>query len=189
MTTVSLPELRTERLILRCWREEDREPFARMNADARVVEYLSPPLSREASDASVDRCNAHFEARGFTFWALEIPGVTNFAGFIGLVVPSFEAHFTPCVEVGWRLAAEYWGRGYATEGARAVVSAGFAQLGLDEIVSLTVPANKRSRHVMEKLGMSHSPGDDFDHPRLNEGDPLRRHVLYRLARAAWKEQR
>jgi RimJ/RimL family protein N-acetyltransferase len=181
-----ITDLVTERLLLRRWRDDDREPFARMNADPRVMEFLLPLLSREESDASVDRANAHHDEHGFTFWALEVPGVTPFAGFVGLVRPRFEAHFTPCVEVGWRLAAEYWGRGYATEGARAAVRAGFERLGLDEIVSLTVPTNVRSRHVMEKLGMTRSPEDDFDHPRIAEGDPLRRHVLYRLARGAWR---
>ena len=181
-----IPELVTERLLLRRWRDEDREPFARMNADPRVMEFLLPLLSRAESDASVDRANAHHDEHGFTFWALEVPGVTPFAGFVGLVRPRFEAHFTPCVEVGWRLAAEHWGRGYATEGARAAVRAGFETLGLDEIVSLTVPTNTRSRHVMEKLGMTRSPDDDFDHPRIAEDDPLRRHVLYRLARGAWR---
>jgi RimJ/RimL family protein N-acetyltransferase len=150
------------------------------------MEFLLPLLSREESDASVDRAVAHYDERGFTFWAVEIPGVTPFAGFIGLVVPRFHAHFTPCVEIGWRLAAEHWGRGYATEGARAAVNAGFETLQLNEIVSLTVPANTRSRHVMEKLGMTRSSSDDFDHPRIPEGDPLRRHVLYRLARNAWR---
>jgi RimJ/RimL family protein N-acetyltransferase len=116
-------------------------------------------------------------------WAVEIPNITSFAGFIGLSVPRFEAPFTPCVEIGWRLAAEYWGLGYATEGARVVLDFAFDPLGLDEVVSFTASGNLRSRRVMEKIGMAHDPADDFDHPMLPEGHRLRRHVLYRMARA------
>lgn len=124
---------------------------------------------------------AHFQEHGFGLWAVEIPGVATFAGFVGLSVPRFEAHFTPCVEIGWRLAAPYWGRGYATEGARAALEFGFDHLHLDQIVSFTVPDNVRSRRVMEKIGMTHDPADDFDHPNLPEGHRLRRHVLYGIA--------
>jgi ribosomal-protein-alanine N-acetyltransferase len=175
-------ELRTDRLYLRRWVSDDRIPFARLNADPRVAEFLLGPLSREESDAVADRIEANFERHGFGVWAAEIPGVTRFAGFIGLSIPRFEAPFTPCVEVGWRLAAEHWNRGYATEGARAALDFGFGALRLEEIVSFTVAGNVRSRRVMEKLGMTRSPGDDFDHPLLPEGHPLRRHVLYRLRR-------
>ena len=172
-------QLRTARLLLRRWRPEDREPFARLNADPRVVEFLPKALTREESDAVADRIAAHFQQHGFAQWAVEIPGITPFAGFIGLSIPRFEAHFTPCVEIGWRLDADHWNRGYATEGARAALEFGFRELGLQEIVSFTVPANVRSRRVMEKLGMTHSPSDDFYQPALPEGHPLRRHVLYR----------
>ena len=175
-------ELRTERLCLRRWRPADCAPFAAMNADPRVMEYFPALLSREASDERVDRIEAHFEEHGFGLWAVEIAGVTPFAGFIGLSVPRFEAPFTPCVEVGWRLAADCWGQGYATEGAKAALAFGFENLRLAEIVSFTVPANLRSRRVMEKLGMSHHPSEDFDHPVLLDGHPLRRHVLYRIRR-------
>jgi RimJ/RimL family protein N-acetyltransferase len=144
------------------------------------MEYLPSLLSREESDAFVARIQAHFELRGFGFWAVEVPGLTSLAGLIGLAVPRFEAHFTPCVEIGWRLAAEHWGRGYAIEGARAVTKFGFEVLELREIVAFTSSENSRSRRVMEKLGMVHSARDDFDHPSLPEGHPLRRHVLYRL---------
>jgi RimJ/RimL family protein N-acetyltransferase len=178
---MNLPrELRTERLWLRRWLPEDREAFAGMNADPRVMEFFPGTLSRAESDARVDRFEAHFEERGFGSWAVEIPGITKFAGFIGLAVPRFDAHFTPCVEVGWRLAAAHWNQGYATEGARAALAFGFDSLQLPEIVSFTVPANVRSRRVMEKIGMAHAPSEDFDHPLLSEGHPLRRHVLYRL---------
>jgi RimJ/RimL family protein N-acetyltransferase len=153
-----------------------------MNADPRVMEHFPALLSREESDAAVDRIEAHFQQHGFGGWAVEVPGVTSFAGFIGLNSTRFEAHFTPCVEIGWRLAAEYWGRGYATEGARAAMGFGFDSLDLEEIVSFTVPANLRSRRVMEKIGMTHDLNGDFDHPVLPPGHPLRRHVLYRIAR-------
>ncbi len=177
-------ELRTQHLYLRRWLSSDREPFARLNADLQVMEFLPGPLSREESDARADRIEAHFEQHGFGLWAVEIPDVTTFAGFIGLSVPHFEAVFTPCVEIGWRLDAAYWNRGYATEGARAALEFGFRWLDLSEIVSFTVPANFRSRRVMEKLGMTHSAEDEFEHPLLPEGHPLRRHVLYRIQRPA-----
>jgi RimJ/RimL family protein N-acetyltransferase len=177
-------ELRTQRLLLRRWREADRAPFAAMNADPRVMEHFPKLLSREESDAMVARIEAHRAQYGFAQWAVEIPGVTSFAGFVGLSRPRFEASFTPCVEVGWRLAAEYWGCGYATEAARAALDFGFNRLGLVEVLSFTVPANLRSRRVMEKLGMTHDPADDFDHPLLAAGHPLRRHVLYRIRRPA-----
>lgn len=155
-----------------------------MNADARVMEFFPEPLSPERSDALVEKAEAQFTKHGFGPCAAEFRGDGTFIGFIGLSIPSFQTHFTPCVEIGWRLAADYWGRGLATEGARAAVRYGFETLGLQEIVSFTVPANMRSRRVMEKLGMSYSPADDFDHPRLPEGHPLRRHVLYRLRRSS-----
>jgi RimJ/RimL family protein N-acetyltransferase len=158
------------------------EPFAAMNADPRVSEYLPTPLSRPDSDAKVAGIQGHFDKHGFGLWAVEIPGLAPFAGFVGLTTPRFEAHFTPAIEIGWRLAAEHWGRGYATEGARAVLAFGFEVARLEEIVSITVPANARSRRVMEKIGMTRNPADDFDHPLLPEGHPLRRHVLYRIAR-------
>ena len=173
-------EIQTDRLLLRQWRTSDRVPFAAMNADPRVVEYFPAPLSTTESDELVSRIEAHFEEHGFGLWALEITNVVPFAGFVGLSVPRFVAHFTPCVEIGWRIAAEHWGRGYATESARAVLDFGFEKLQLREIVSFTVPDNLRSRRVMEKIGMTHNPDDDFDHPELPEGHPLRRHVLYRI---------
>lgn len=177
-------ELRTERLLLRRWRPADREPFAAMNADPRVTEFLPTVLTREMSDAFIARAESHFEEHGFGLRAVEIPDVTPFAGFVGISRPRFDAHFQPSVEIGWRFAAEHWGRGYATEGARATLEFGFDAIGLPAIVSFTVPANTRSRHVMEKIGMTRDPADDFDHPLLPKGHPLRRHVLYRIARPA-----
>lgn len=178
MTT--LDSIRTERLLLRPWRHSDRAPFAALNADPRVREFLPGCLTREQSDASVDAIEAHFAEYGFGLWAVEVPGVTEFAGFVGMSVPRFEAHFTPCVEIGWRLAAEFWGRGYAPEAARACLACGFDTLGQSEIVSFTVVQNARSRRVMEKIGMTHDPAEDFDHPSLPAGHPLQRHVLYRI---------
>src|SRR6185503_8515964 len=145
--------LRTARLLLRRWHASDREPFAAMNADARVMEHFPAVLSRAESDALAARIDEHFAEHGFGLWAVEIPGVAPFAGFVGLSVPGFQAHFTPCVEVGWRLGTDHWRRGYATEAARAVLAFGFDTLGLDEIVSFTVPENVRSRKVMERIGM------------------------------------
>jgi len=174
------PILTTERLILRRWHDSDREPFARMNADARVMEFFAERLSREQSNASVDKIESHFKEHGFGLCAAELRGDGRFIGFIGLDVPRFEAPFTPCVEIGWRLSAEYWGRGLATEGARTIADFAFKTLGLDEIVAMTVPSNVRSRRVMEKLGMARDPANDFDHPTLPQGHPLQRHVLYRL---------
>jgi len=171
-------ELRTDRLLLRRWVAADRVPFASLNADPRVMEHLPAVLGAEESHALVDRIERHFDDHGFGLWALEIPGVVAFAGFVGLSIPGFEAHFTPCVEVGWRLAADHWGHGYATEAARRTVAFGFDHLHLKEIVSFTVPANHRSRRVMERIGMTHDLADDFDHPRVPER--LRRHVLYRI---------
>lgn len=175
---MSLPrEIQTTRLLLRRWREADRSPFAALNADTRVMEHFPSVLTRAESDALVDRIEAHFERHGFGLWAVEVPGQEPFTGFVGLAVPSFNAHFTPCVEIGWRLAVDWWGRGYATEAARAVLTIGFGPLALREIVSMTVPENERSRRVMERLGMARDPADDFDHPSLPD---RRRHVLYRL---------
>lgn len=180
--------IRTERLLLRPWCDDDLEPFARINADSRVAEHLPSTLVRTESDALAAKIRAAMEERGFGRWAAERVDDARrpFIGFIGLSVPTFEAAFTPCVEIAWRLAPEHWGIGLATEGARAVVRHAFGALGLNEIVSFTVPANVASRRVMEKLGMERDPAEDFDHPLLPDGHPLRRHVLYRLQRARWR---
>ena len=162
-----MTRIETPRLILRGWRDSDRDPFARMNADPRVMEFFPACLTREQSDAMIDRETG--------LLALELRETGEFIGFIGLAAPTFDAHFTPCVEIGWRIAAEHWGKGLATEGAREVL-----RRTTGEIVSFTTERNFRSRRVMEKLGMTHDPADDFDHPRIPEGHPLRRHVLYRI---------
>ena len=179
----ALPELHTERLVLRAWDDGDLAPFAALNADPVVMQHFPATLTREQSDEMVGRLWARAAEGRPSLWAVEVPGVARFIGFIGLLEPSFDATFTPCVEVGWRLAKEHWGRGYAPEGARAALAWGFGAAGLDEIVSFTVPANTSSRRVMEKLGMHRDPAEDFDHPNLPVGHPLRRHVLYRLGRA------
>jgi RimJ/RimL family protein N-acetyltransferase len=182
----AVPELRTERLLLRGWREADLDPFAALNADPRVMAYFPTTLSRTESDAAAARILAHFAEHGFGLWALEVPGADRFGGVVGLSVAAFPAAFTPCVEVGWRLAHRLWGRGYATEAARAALAFGFLRAGLGEIVSFTAESHAASRRVMERLGMRRDPADDFEHPKVPEGHPLRRHVLYRLARSAFE---
>ncbi|MBV9267300.1 MAG: GNAT family N-acetyltransferase, partial [Acidobacteriaceae bacterium] len=174
--------LSTPRLLLRRWCEDDREPFARINADRKVMEFMPALLTRAESDAMVDRIEAHFGRYGFGPFAVELRSAAEFIGFVGLFVPSFEAHFTPCVEIGWRLDSRYWGHGFATEAATAVLEQAFGAWELGEVVSFTVAANLRSRRVMEKLGMKRDPADDFDHPKLPINHPLRRHVLYRIRR-------
>ena len=168
--------LHTARLLLRPWRDEDVAAFAELSADRAVMEYLVPLTDWVA------RKRAHWEEHGFGQWVVEIPGEASFIGVVGLETVSYEAPFTPAVEVAWRLARAYWGKGYATEAARAALDYGFNKLGLTEIVALTVPANWRSRRLMERLGMTRADADDFDHPRLPEG-PLKPHVLYRLRRS------
>jgi ribosomal-protein-alanine N-acetyltransferase len=171
--------IRTRRLQLRRWQERDRDPFAELNADPEVMEYFPATLSKGQSDELVDRIELDFDRHGFGLWALELLETGEFVGFAGLAVPQFEAHFTPAVEVGWRLSRSAWGRGYATEAGEAAIDFGFERAGLVEIVSFTSVGNHRSRAVMERLGMTRDPAEDFDHPALPTNDPLRRHVLYR----------
>jgi ribosomal-protein-alanine N-acetyltransferase len=167
--------------MLREWHDSDREPFAAMSADSDVMAMLLP-LDRAASDAWIARMQAHCQEHGFCQWAVEKPGEANLIGAVGLNWVPHKTAFTPAVEMGWRLAHAYWGKGYAREAARAVIDDAFGRLGLDEIVAYTVPANRRSWGLMERLGMSRDPTEDFDHPACPEGHPLRRHVLYRLHR-------
>jgi len=184
-----VPELRTARVRLRGWRDADRAPFAAMNADARVMEFMPKRLTRAESDRLVERIEAGFARHGYGLWAVELPGETPFAGFVGLAVPRFEAPFMPCVEIGWRLAAAVQGRGLASEAAREVLRFAFERAGLVEVVSFTTEKNAASRRVMEKLGMTRDPVEDFLHPDLPADSPLRPHVLYRLPRERWEASR
>jgi RimJ/RimL family protein N-acetyltransferase len=170
----------TSRLLLRRWRGSDRELFRAMNADPRVMEFMPGLLSPQASDDLFARIEQHFDRHGFGAFAAELIEEKAFIGYIGLAIPSFYAPFMPAVEVGWRLAFEYWGHGLATEGARAVVQHAFELQSLPSLVSFTVPQNLRSRRVMEKIGMVHDQKDDFEHPSLPAGHPMRHHVLYRI---------
>lgn len=174
-------ELCTPRLLLRPWRHADLDPFAALNADPRVMEYLPDVLDRAASDDLASRIMDAVEREGWGLWAVDVAATGAFVGFTGLSRTTFEAAFTPAVEVGWRLAHHAWGHGYATEAAAAALGFAFDDLGLDEIVSFTSTGNHRSRAVMQRLGMTHDPLEDFDHPRLPAGHRLSRHVLYRLA--------
>ncbi|MFB4264482.1 GNAT family N-acetyltransferase [Nonomuraea sp. GTA35] len=174
--------METERLIMRRWREEDRAPFAAMNADPEVMEHFPARLTRAESDGLVDRIEAQFDRLGYSLWALEVRESGEFIGFTGLALQTFEAPFLPAVEIGWRLARPAWGHGYAIEAARRAARYAFEEAGLDGIISMTAVTNVRSQAVMRRLGMTRDPAEDFDHPRVPEGSPLRRHVLYRLRR-------
>lgn len=180
------PDLPTARLLLRRWRDADRAPFAALNADPAVMEHFPSTLTAAESDAFADRVRARFDADEVGLWAVEVRATGEFVGFTGLARPWFDAHFTPAVEVGWRLARSAWGHGYATEAARAALADGFTRVGLAEIVSFTTTTNARSQAVMRRIGMTHEPADDFDHPGLPAGHPLRRHVLYRLDADRWR---
>lgn len=177
--------LRTGRLILRPWRESDRAPFAAMNADPIVMEHFPSPNTRAESDAGFDRIVTKMSAQGFGLWAVEVPHVAEFIGFVGLN-PADALLGRPVFEIGWRLAARHWGHGYATEGARASLDYAFDVLGQDEIVSFTTTANQRSRHVMEKLGLMRRPEEDFDHPGVPASWAGRRHVVYAITREQWR---
>jgi len=187
--TAQEPIIQTSRLILRQWSNADLEPFAKLNADPKVMEYFPSILTREESDQMAKKMKTKIAERGWGWWAVSAPGIAEFIGFIGLNnvdKSTFPAHFTPAVEIGWRFAFDYWGKGYAVEGAMACLKYGFEILNLNEIVSFTAVQNERSIRVMERLGMHHDPKDDFDHPKLSEDHPLRRHVLYRMNRREWK---
>ncbi len=179
-------ELETERLRLRQWRASDLAPFAELNADPRVMEFFPARLDRRASDALAKRIEAKIAERWWGLWAAELRDTAEFIGFIGLQPPAPQIPCSPCVEVGWRLAQRYWGKGLASEGAHAALRFGFEKLGLDEIVSFTVPANRRSRAVMGRLGMQEDEAGEFEHPNIAPGSPLRRHCLYRLSCSRWK---
>jgi RimJ/RimL family protein N-acetyltransferase len=180
-----LIEFNTERIFLRQWRTTDYEPFAALNADPRVMEFFPAPLGRSASDATADRCQTGITERGWGFWAVETRDSQDFIGFVGLNIPIAELPFCPCIEIGWRLAFQHWGKGFATEAAKGALSVGFNRLGLSEVVSFTALQNLRSRAVMERLGMREATLETFEHPNVPVGSPLRQHCLYRLSQAQW----
>lgn len=170
----------TERLILRTWNEKDIEPFCRMNQDPKVLEFLTgPPCTLETAKTAIEGIQKHIQAHGFGIWAVELKATGEFIGHVGLSTQTFAADFTPCVEIGWRLDSHFWGHGYATEAAKRVLEIGFQEFGLKEIVSFTVPANRRSIQVMENIGMRRDFNGDFYHPKVPEGHPLSLHILYR----------
>ncbi|WP_459732211.1 GNAT family N-acetyltransferase [Pseudomonas sp. MHK4] len=178
-------ELASARLLLRQWHDGDLVEFAAMCADPLVMRYFPAPLSRSESASLIDRVREHFAKHGFGLWALERKDTGQFIGFTGLGVVGFDAPFTPAVEIGWRLAREHWGLGYASEAAWTALRCGFDRLALNEVVSFTAISNLPSQKVMQAIGMHHDPADDFDHPRLALDHPLRRHVLYRISREQW----
>jgi RimJ/RimL family protein N-acetyltransferase len=179
-------QLHTPRLLLRQWRAEDLSPLAQMSADPQVMRYFPACLTRAESAAIIRRCQAHFARHGFGLWALERKDTGAFIGFAGLGHIGFEAHFTPAIEIGWRLGREHWGQGFASEAAREVLRYGFDQLGTHRIVAFTAEGNLPSRRVMQAIGMRHDPADDFEHPKLPAGHPLRHHVLYQITYEQWQ---
>lgn len=179
------PRLETDRLVLRRWTDDDLVPFAGINADPEVSRLLRGPIDRAQSDALVQRTEDSFETLGYGLWATEVRATGELIGFVGLARQTFEAHFNPSVEVGWRLSRSSWGHGYATEGGRAALAFGFDTLGIEELVSITTASNERSRAVMRRLGMTRDPADDFEQTQLPVGHPLRTAVLHRLTRVQW----
>jgi RimJ/RimL family protein N-acetyltransferase len=177
--------LRTRRLILRRWQESDFLPYATLNADQRVMEFMLGTMTEEETRQSIENIEKQFDAHGFGRWAVEIAKSEKFIGFVGINIPTYTLPFSPCVEVAWRICANEWGKGYAPEAAKEAMRDGFERVGLQEIVSFTTLTNLKSRRVMEKLGMQYCPAEDFDHPMVAEGHHLRRHVLYRMTKADW----
>jgi RimJ/RimL family protein N-acetyltransferase len=187
-TFTSPMEIRTARALLRQWHDSDIPVWVEMNADAQVRRYFPTVATAEAAAGEATRIRAALAQRGWGAWALEIPGSVPFAGFVGLIVPAFQAHFVPAVEIGWRLMRSTWHQGYATEAAQAVVRFAFEQLELPELISMTVPDNLPSQAVMKRLGFTHDSQDDFDHPKIEDGHRFKRHVLYRLSRQKYAAQ-
>jgi RimJ/RimL family protein N-acetyltransferase len=185
---MSLLIIRTQRLILRPWRETDLELFAKLNADPKVMEFYNSVLTRNESDALAMKFQKEFKERGYGFWAIEVPGVADFIGYVGLNYWNLEMKFAPCIDIGWRLDSSFWGHGYATEGAEASLHYGFKMLGFSEIVAMATIGNTRSKHVMERLGMKTDPAENFEHPKVPKGDRLSWRVLYRLSDKEWDGQ-
>jgi ribosomal-protein-alanine N-acetyltransferase len=185
--TQTVEALRTLRLVLRQFEEGDEAAFFELNSDPEVMAFLGGPLSRESSDSLAAGIAEKIAKQGWGFWAVEVSRDRSFAGFVGLNRPDYETEFTPCLEVGWRLGRQHWGRGYATEAGSAALEFAFTRLDDQEVVSFTTVENRRSRRVMERLGMERDVAGDFDHPKVSRGDPLKRHVLYRLSKRRWQE--
>ncbi len=184
---MTVPTICTQRLILRPWKESDLEPFAALNNDPRVMEFYASTLSREESDALAKKFQNEFAQRGYGHWAVEVPEKADFIGYIGLNYWNLEASFAPCIDIGWRLAVEHWGQGYATEGASAALKYGFEVFKFPEIVSMATIENTKSHRLMERLGMKRNPSEDFEHPKVPKGNPLSWRVLYRLKQERWLE--
>ena len=178
--------IKTNRLLLRQWRDTDLEQFVAINQDPKVMRYLPKVLSHDEVQQMISKMKLSITKNGYGFYACEEKSSALCIGFIGLNKPSFKAHFTPCVEIGWRLGSQYWNQGYATEGAKAVLDFGFHELSFPEIVSFTVPNNKASIRVMEKIGLILSPKESFLHPLLPQNHKLSKHVLYRLKKSEYK---
>ena len=181
-------QLETERLILRGWQDSDLEPFSTITADPEVRRYYPNVLTKDETRLVIERIKSHVEKEGFGLWALELRETGEMIGYTGLSKPTIEAHFMPCVEIGWQIAKHHWGKGYAPEAAIKALEDGFSRLNLNEIVSFTSKLNSKSIRVMEKMGMLRNPKDDYMHPLLPDGHPLKPHVLYRLPKAVWTRQ-
>ncbi len=183
----SLKILETDRLILRTWVDEDLESMFAINQDPKVMEYFPSLQNLEMTKNFIDKVNTHFENHGYSLYASARKDTKEFIGFIGLLIADFESHFTPATEIGWRLSSNHWGQGFATEGAKAVLDYAFRELKIPEIVSFTAAGNSKSIKVMQKIGLQHNERDDFDHPKLEDTSPLKRHVLYRLSREKYTQ--
>lgn len=177
----------TDRLFLRTWKKSDLETFYKINSDPQVMEFMPKTLRREESNQAAERIQAHFKSHNFGLWAIELKSTHQFIGFVGLSIPTFESHFTPCVEIAWRLGKDFWGKGFATEAAKKSLEIGFTTFNLNEILAFTVLANLRSIGIMKKLGMKTNPLENFDHPKLPENSPLKKHVLYRINKLEWQK--
>ena len=190
LRTFSAPvELRTPRVLLRQWKDSDCEAWAVMNADPAVRRYFASLLNRADAQAEADRIRSAIAQRGWGMWALEVPGVHAFAGFVGLNLPDYEAPWMPAVEIGWRLPPAAWHQGYATEGAIAALDFAFTHLELPQVVALSVPTNGLSHSVMERIGMVRDVDANFDHPRVPVDSPLKRHILHRISPTQWRMHR
>ena len=173
--------IETNRLILRTWNANDLQPMLAINQDPKVMEYFPSIQDLEMTKNFIDKVTAHFENHGYSLYATVRKDTNEFIGFIGLLITDFESHFTPATEIGWRLSSNHWGHGLATEGAKAVLDYAFRELNIPEIVSFTAAGNSKSIRVMQKIGLQHNERGDFDHPKLDDTSPLKRHVLYRLS--------